>query len=145
MLSSIVRPLATILLIFTSSSSNTSAQTMYRCGNMFSQIPCDKVGAIPIITGTPTQSTPVLKGRLLCKAAVPQRLALKDPYSAVVDVGESSRPAVIEYAGQPMMSREYLVTVNAKNSYGAYVGVKPYSCYLSENETNVLLVSETKP
>ena len=133
-----------ILIAILCQSGVSRAQKLYRCGNTFSQVPCEKGSTLPIISQTPVPSTPVLKGTSLCKLVVPQRLSLKDPYSAVVEVNDSPRAAVIQYAGQPMFSREYLVTVNAKNSYGAYVGAKLYYCYLSENETNVLHISETR-
>ena len=123
------------------------AQTTYRCGNTFSQVPCEKnATAMPI--PMPSKSAPQPpqgpKGRELCKAAVPRMLTLKDPYSAVVEVAETPRIAAITYANTPMMAKEYLVTVNAKNSYGGYVGAKPYFCYLSQNETNVLGVLENR-
>ena len=76
--------------------------------------------------------------------AVPTRLSLKDPYSAVVSVvTDKPRFTTIEYANTPMVAKEYVVSVNAKNSYGAYIGAKPYFCYLNESESNVLAVSES--
>ena len=121
------------------------AQTMYRCGNAFSQVPCDKVTATAPIMVPRTSPAPALpKGRDLCKAAVPRLLPLKDPYSAVIEsISNSGRPIAIRYANEPMMAFQYIVTINAKNSFGAYTGAKPYFCYVNEAQSNVLAVTET--
>lgn len=139
--------LRVLLVLFSSSSSH--AQPMYRCGTTFSQVPCDKsASSIPVPSHSKqaaTQNQPRLQGRDLCTVAIPSRLSLKDPYSAVISVvNDKPRFTTIEYANTPMVAKEYILSVNAKNSYGAYVGAKPYFCYLNEPESNVLAISESQ-
>ena len=129
-------------------SSSSQAQPMYRCGSTFSQVPCDKsASSVPVPSQSKqaaTHNQPRVQGRDLCIVAVPARLLLKDPYSAVISVmSDKPRFTTIEYANTPMVAKEYILSVNAKNSYGAYVGAKPYFCYLNEPESNVIAVSES--
>lgn len=121
--------------------SDVIAQQVYKCGTIYSQIPCDKTAEMVKITRdsrTPTQTD--FNGKELCKIAVPRLASLKDPDSAKVEFVSASESEVIRYAGEPIVARKYSVLMNAKNSYGAYTGAKAYSCYLSEDRTRILSV-----
>lgn len=48
------------------------------------------------------------------------------------------KATTITIDGQPLMVVEYLTRVNAKNSYGGYVGEKPAICYANIGETRIL-------
>lgn len=115
------------------------AQQMYRCGNAYSQSPCDKAAEPAKITRD-SRSTPQpgLTGKELCKAVIPRAVPLKDPYSARVETIGEPFPEVIKVAGEPIMAQRYDVAMNAKNSFGAYTGSKLYLCYLSEDKTRLL-------
>jgi nitrogen fixation protein FixH len=46
----------------------------------------------------------------------------------------------MDYEGKKIMAYQMVIMVNAKNSYGGYVGAKPYICYLAQNDKSVLRV-----
>ena len=135
--------LATILVtaLFLVTSLPAVAQQMYKCGNTYSQTPCDKTAERTKITMDARAAPPPgLIGKELCKTMVPRTVTLKDPYSARIDAVNDQVPEVIKVANEPIMARRFDVALNAKNSYGAYTGAKIYLCYLSEDQTRVLLI-----
>ncbi len=56
-----------------------------------------------------------------------------------MDVTKAGAEA-IQYAGKAVAARKYHLTINTKNSRGAYTGERAYACYLSEDERRVLKV-----
>ena len=133
----LISKLAT-LVAFTVLASAPSAQPMYKCGNTYSQIPCDKA-AEPTRVFKDAKADPPggLRGKELCKAAVPKSVNLKDPYSARVETVGGPAFEVVTFANQPLTVKRYNVAMNAKNSYGAYTGIKMYKCFLTEDDSRV--------
>ena len=140
-LHSICNFLFLIILLSALGASPTQAQKMYKCANTYSQIPCDKDSEpTKVFKDTRSQIPPGLRGRELCKLTVPQTINLKDPYSARVETIGEPILVTIKYADVPILSKRHDVGLNAKNSYGAYVGIRIYFCFLSEDETRLLRV-----
>lgn len=136
---------AVCVLLLVGPGAGAMAQPMYRCGNTYSQIPCDKA-AEPVRVFQDAKKAPPagLRGKELCKASVPASMNLKDPYSAKVETLGAPTPEVIKYAEEPIVAKRYDVAMNAKNSYGAYTGIKVYFCYLSDDEMRLLRVDAPK-
>ena len=76
---------------------------------------------------------------MLCETAV--RNQMKDPESARFK--DMHRSRTDRWCTKPPIQvRYYWVTVNGKNSYGGYVGEKPYRCALDMTESVVLGISQ---
>lgn len=125
------------------------AQTVYRCGSTYSATPCGE-GQKELKVMTPSSSggrkykpvddlaTDEMKAgdEKSCFDAV--RARLKDPDSAkfsgvsraVYEAAPGSRQTIVMYSGY----------VNAKNSYGGYVGPKLFSCELSAESKKAFLL-----
>lgn len=123
-----------------------SAQTMYRCGNTFSQQPCGQDAKEVAIQGVPqprkvppmpvdepASPETLAAARTMCEAAITGQL--KDPASAKFDA-----PIRMGLRRTPdgVILRDYTVYVNAKNSFGGYTGAKRWTCSLNAAETSVL-------
>lgn len=64
----------------------------------------------------------------------------KDRASLQIDPPVRGQFTTIVKDGKTQAVVQYLTTVNAKNSYGGYVGAKPAVCYVNAAETRVLSV-----
>ena len=131
------------------------AQTMYRCGNTFSQQPCGHDGKVIAAPGVvqprakrqPPPDMPALPGvenqaKQLCVSALMAQL--KDPESARVrEIHRSRTDSWPLDNGSRRPVRYYWMTVNAKNSYGGYAGDKSYRCAMTIDEGAVLHISTT--
>lgn len=132
------------------------AQTMYRCGNNYSQTPCGadakKVDIVvpqksnsSVSRKLKDESTDEIKAKTveLCKAAVIARL--KDPESARFSGIERSNSLErrIPLPDGPLLKTSGVNGyVNAKNSMGGYTGNKLFFCSVDyETESKVLEVS----
>jgi hypothetical protein len=120
-------------------SPSIEAQTLYRCANTFSQVPC-AAGAASIQThADKVPDAPAgAHGADLCSAAAPSMLALDDPYSMQIESVKRAPAESIIYGNRPTTAHTYAMVINAKNSYGAFDGARPYACHLSEDEQRVL-------
>lgn len=68
------------------------------------------------------------------------RATLKDPQSAIFGSVERTKPAN-DYTLKPITpSAWYLVTVNAKNSFGAFTGMEKKYCAFDLEENNILYI-----
>ena len=120
------------------------AQEAYRCkvgGSMLIQdTPCKVVGPAPAIPDLPASDETIARAAALCEAAV--RREMKDPTAAKIT--DIHRSRTDRWCTKPTTTqvRYYWMTVNGKNSYGAYVGEKPYRCALDMSETLVLGISQ---
>ena len=147
-----------ILLLALSTSFNASAQ-VNECqgpsGTFYSDKPCpsDAKATEIKVPSRATSGKPVkLIGDLellrrvatLCKAETTNWLLFKDPGSLQFE--ENAHPT-----GQDVvMSEKYahakairmFMRINAKNSYGGYVGFKSYTCYTDQKGEKVLGYSE---
>ena len=117
------------------------AQKMYKCGNTYSQIPCDKTAdSVKIFSDAKADPPPGLSGKELCRAMVPRAGNLKDPYSARVEAVGGPSFEVVSLGNQPLMVKRYEVAMNAKNSYGAYTGIRVWTCYLTEDDNRLFRI-----
>lgn len=124
---------------------SASAQTMYRCGNTFSQQPCS-AGAKEVPTsGVPqpivaTVASPdqVEKMKVACRSWITNVPSWKDRSS--IQIGEIKRldPERRDVAGRSQLVVPYMALVNAKNSMGGYTGERPYGCYTNGDETKII-------
>lgn len=132
-----------------------SAQ-IYKCGNTFSEVPCapsDPAGSnqnattlrnnaskvLPKPPDLPARPEATARMVELCEREV--RSTLKDPASATLR--DTRRGGVETWCTKPQKQvRYYWLTVNAKNSYGAFVGEKPYRCAVDIGETMVIRVTQ---
>lgn len=76
-----------------------------------------------------------------CESAI--KLRLKDPMSAVFEQRHRLQEPMITpnpKAGKKVLAHAYLVSVNAKNSFGGYVGFKGYTCYFNVEEDAILFI-----
>jgi hypothetical protein len=117
------------------------SQTLYRCGNTYSQTPCAADAASARVSaGAAPDAAPGLSGKELCINEGLTQLGFPDPYSTRVGAVTRAGSEAISYAGQAVAVRKYHLTVNAKNSAGVFTGDQVYVCYLSEDERRVLKV-----
>lgn len=59
---------------------------------------------------------------------------MKDPDSAKIKLSGTLEKEVCSYQGRKYRTWNTLVGINAKNSYGAYVGMKPYKLFFVDGE-----------
>lgn len=144
-----------VALIIAGISHSVSSQTMYRCGNSYSQTPCrSDAKKIDIVVqgsgGQPARqlkddATEETKARTveLCKAAVLARL--KDPESARfsgISRSNSLERPVPALNGPLVKTSGVNGYINAKNSMGGYTGDKMFFCSVDfATEAKVLDVS----
>jgi hypothetical protein len=122
------------------------AQPLYRCGNTYSQTPCAAEAApkkLPSGAAPDASSGP--QGKELCSADGIKLLGLPDPESARIGAVVKGGSEVIQYAGKPTVARKYLMTINAKNVYGAYDGDRVFHCFVSEDERRILKTGVLHP
>lgn len=122
-----------------------AAQTLYRCGNQYSQTPCAgdaKPARVP--TGAAPDAAPGLHGKELCAVEAPKRLGFADADSVQISLVERGKAEVIQYADRPLAAHQYIVTLRAKNAYGTYGDVQTYRCFVSEDEHRVLKVESVR-
>ena len=118
-------------------------QDAYRCkkpdGSMVIQdSPCRVQGPAPIVQDLPANDETVRNASALCDAAV--RAEMKDPEAA--RVSNIRRGRIGKWCRPNIDVRYYWMVVNGKNSYGGYVGDKPYRCALDMSESTVLGVAQ---
>lgn len=134
-----MRPLAVWLLAVFALAPSASAQQMYRCGNTYSQTPC-AADARParLHQGAAPDKAPGLSGFDLCAATATGAVGTPEPQSARVQPLGQRVAEVIQYAGQPLATHRYDLTVDAKTPNGVFAGPVAYSCWLSEDQARVL-------
>jgi len=115
-----------------------AAQTLYRCGSTFSQVPCASDAASARVGSHTPDARP---GREVCTTEGVSRLGLPDPEGVKIVSVQRGAAEVIQYAGKSLVARRYDVALNPRNAYGAYTGVQHYACYLSEDEQRVLQIA----
>ena len=121
------------------------AQTLYRCGNTYSQTPCTPDAQPARVSSGAVPDQPAgLQGAQLCAAELPRLIGMPDPHGARIESVIKGDSEVIRYAGQPIAARKYHLSINARNAAGAYAGERPYLCYLSEDERRILQVSAAR-
>lgn len=122
------------------------AQTMYRCGNVYSQTPCASGAAtVRPHADAVADAAPGPQGAELCGATAMRELGLDD--GAPVQIASIAKaPAeVIQYADKPTATRKYLVNLKVKSTLAVYDGPRSYACHLSEDERRVLRFGVRQP
>lgn len=115
-----------------------SAQTLYRCGNVYSQTPCAPDAALVRSRANAVADTaPGLQGAELCAATVTRELQIDDTGPVQIDSVAKAPAEVIQYADKPTATRKYVVSLKVK-PYAAFAGPRSYACNLSEDERRVL-------
>lgn len=119
----------------------SSAQTMYRCGNNFSQVPCgpdaQRIGPAPPAelkepVDIPPPADQIAANSAICEAKT--RASMKDPESARIKGLSRLGTQLQYYQGRSFYGVTYFLTVNAKNGYGGYTGDQLYQCVFSPDE-----------
>ncbi|UZZ64524.1 hypothetical protein [Curvibacter phage PCA1] len=119
------------------------AQTMYRCGNTFSQQPCGS-DAKPIATVgvvQPERAADPAKVSVMqtqCEQWVREKPSWKDRESVKTSMPTRNKLETRTVNGVGQIVVSYRVLVNAKNSYGAYQGEKTYTCYANRDESKII-------
>lgn len=94
------------------------------------------------LRGRPMPSAATIKNNFdRCKSFIKRRL--KDPMSAVFDQQyRHQEPMIITKpnSDRKVLAHPYRISVNAKNSFGGYVGFKSYSCFFDVNEDDFLFI-----
>lgn len=117
------------------------AQSLYRCGNTFSQTPCAADAASARVSGSAApDAAPAAPGGTVCANEGVAQMRFPDPESTRVLAVRKAGTEVIQYAGKPMAARRYNVIFNTRGANGAYLGERAFACYLSEDERRVLKV-----
>jgi hypothetical protein len=91
---------------------------------------------VSVITTSPADASENEK----CLAALPQVVTFKDPESVRVNALGYVTTEVVPVYGGSVIGRRIDLEVNAKNSFGGYVGPKIYRCYVSVDGERVLKI-----
>lgn len=106
-----------------------TAQTLYRCGNTYSQTPCsDQAQRLRVYAASAPQAVAGPRGFALCAAKLPAEL------SARAQPLGKRRTEVIPYAGQPMQALRFDLQVLPEGGHPA----QRYACWLSEDQARLL-------
>lgn len=123
---------------------NMPAMAQFKCETKgqttFQDTPCDtasKSSKLIDWSGGPSTPAAATPGIAACQAALATQ-GFFDPSSVKILGTTKAGFDVIFYTNVPTTAKKFLLMVNAKNRYGAYVGAKPYTCYTSEDEMRVL-------
>src|ERR1043165_7471953 len=93
--------LACMLLLWASTG---AAQTLYRCGKTYSQVPCASDAASARVSSVTPDARP---GREVCTTEGVSRLGLPDPEGVKVVSVQRGAAEVIQYAGKSIVARRY--------------------------------------
>ena len=137
--------------------SSAQAQTLFRCGNNFSQTPCSgeaktvyRCGGVASDKPCPTDakiadlqtkspsSDRIETMKEACMTWLRTVPEWKDRDSLKFGAVSRGKFDVKTLNGTPTVVVSYLTTINGKNSYGAYVGERVAVCYANEQETKIL-------
>jgi hypothetical protein len=123
------------------------AQTMYRCGNTFSQTPCGNDakaspaprpgdgGAGPAAEAERTRAQP-------CLAELAQRVGVAGPAALKIGRMEGPRVEAIDIKGEKLVVRTYEFTALTRNAYGGQSPGARFTCHLSEDEQRLVRLIE---
>lgn len=133
-----------LCLLVAGTSVTCQAQTLYRCANTFSQTPC----------GTEDQTTFKARGsdpgavqshadrvssmKAACETWIRTVPAWKDRGSVIISEITRGESTVTKVDGVSAIVIPYYAKVNAKNSYGGYVGETVYICHANAQESRII-------
>lgn len=123
--------------------SSVNSQTMYRCGSTFSQTPCgEDAKSHKVFSSGAAESgfqQRVAKIKAECEQWIRRIPQWKDSDSVKLEDGITrGKHELRKVDGAPQIVVPYYASVNAKNSYGAYAGSRPYVCYANQGETRII-------
>ena len=122
------------------------AQTMYRCGNVYSQTPCASDAAtVRPRANAVADTAPGPQGAELCGATAARELGLDDGAPVQIASVAKAPAEVIQYADKPTATRKYVVRLKIKSALAVYDGPRTYACHLSEDERRVLQFGAARP
>ena len=117
----------------------TTAQTLYRCGNQFSQTPCSKDAPPARIRSSAAPDRPETPGgKDLCIAQASKMLGFTEPQPEVFDSVNKMPAQVIQYAGTPIAAKTYLLQSRGRVHQGLLVPELSLACFLSDDEQRLL-------
>ncbi len=129
-------------------------QSVYKCGNTFSQTPCGadakQIGVapeIPLSRELPPDIPPA-GDRIAANMATCERetrASMKDPEAAKIKDIKRSGVSQQYHRGKTFAGVTYTMNVNGKNSYGGYVGERLYSCVFDSTETTYMYSKDLGP
>ncbi len=134
---------AAVILLSVAYIGGAHASSYYKCEvngkKVFSDVPCaTQAEHHAIKLSTPLGSPVTVSDQVeRCSKAIKDRL--KDPDS--LKVGDVTGPIAtsIVYEGTAIMAYEFIFSINAKNSYGGYVGNRMWVCYTSYDDSHRVL------
>jgi hypothetical protein len=116
---------------------------LHRCGNTFSQTPCE-YGAAPI-TVKPSTSAPTAErskaGLQLCSNDIATRVGATDARPAQVRAAGERKAEVITFAGTPTVAYRYDFGVSIRQPGALLEGMSSWTCWVSEDQARVLRMS----
>jgi hypothetical protein len=114
--------------------STVSAQTLYKCGNTYSQAPCAYQARPAKINPDAQPAAPAAPhGSELCRLAVVSAVGLPENMP-VIDRVADPVAELLRIGEQPIESRRIDVFVNARVA----AATSPYRCYLSVDQKRLL-------
>lgn len=115
------------------------AQALYKCGNTYTQTPCEYQGRPARINADAQPTAPAAPhGRELCRAAVTSAVPPIEPQRSAIDRVGAPVPDLLRIGDQVIEARRIDVFINAGTPQGAAAGLTPYRCYLSTDEKRLL-------
>jgi hypothetical protein len=121
-----------------------SAQTLYRCGNEFSQTPCSKDAAASRLRSSAAPDRPATpSGKDLCIAQASKQLGFAEPQPELFDNVSKAPAQVIQYAGTPIAAKTYVLQSRGRVHQNMLVPALSLTCYLSDDEQRLLRLEQT--
>lgn len=116
-----------------------TSQTLYRCGNEFSQTPCSKDAPTTRMRSSAAPDRPETPaGKDLCVAQASKLLGFAEPQPDLFDSVNKMPAQVIQYAGTPIAAKKYLLQSRGRIHQGVLVPAISLDCLLSDDEQRLL-------
>jgi hypothetical protein len=138
----------TLLAVALILTSQAHAQALYKCtdattgATTYSQTQCPEA-RVDVIEVQSTAPTPLASNQDLAQRCTQSTLVeFKDPDSVQILAVGRLTAEVIDYANTRLIANVLPIQINARNSYGGYVGATWYKCYISQNDKKVLAMSK---
>jgi hypothetical protein len=137
---------APITLLLSLAAPLALGQTLYRCGNTYSQTPCAPAAEPKRLYADPVaDAASGAQGSELCADEAQKLVGAMDPNGVRLRFPGSARPTVITFAGQPMPARRHLLTIEVRGANGLFSAPKTWACDLSEDRRRVLQFAPLEP
>jgi hypothetical protein len=123
-----------------------AAQTLYRCGNEFSQTPCSKdAPATRMRSSSAPERAETPGGKELCIAEASKVLGFNEPQPDLFDSVTKAPAQVIQYAGTPIAAKTYVLQNRDRVQQGLLVPAQSLVCHLSDGERRLLRLAPANP